>query len=192
MIEKIKNKLVGKRIVLKITKPDLATANVIFEAICENRKHLRPWLPWEKEAKRVEDSMKYLFDKEEKFKAGEKVEYGIYVNNVYAGNIGIFDINKTKKSAEIGYWLSAKFARNGYVSEAVKLLEKEFFTNGLNRIQIKCDERNLASSGVAKKCGYVLEGKLRQNSYSEHFKDFRNTLVFSKLKSEFDKEKVGK
>jgi RimJ/RimL family protein N-acetyltransferase len=192
MIEKIKNKLVGKRIVLKITKPDLATANAIFEVICENRKHLRPWLPWEKETKKVEDSMKYLFDKEDMFKAGKKVEYGIYVNNVYAGNIGIFDINNTKKSAEIGYWLSTKFARNGYVSEAVKLLEKEFFTNGLNRIQIKCDERNLASSGVAQKCGYVLEGKLREDSYSEHFKDFRNTLVFSKLKSEFDKEKVGK
>jgi RimJ/RimL family protein N-acetyltransferase len=76
------------------------------------------------------------------------------------------------------------------MTEAVKIVEKEFFTNGLNRIQIKCDERNIASSGVAKKCGYVFEGKFREDSYSEYFKDFRNTLVFSKLKSDFKKEKL--
>jgi len=186
---KIKNKLIGKRIILKITKPDIVMAETIFRVISENRKHLRPWFTWEKATKKVEDSLKYLFDKEEKVKDGKKVEYGIYVDNEYVGNIGIFDIDRKKKSAEIGYWLSSKFTRKGYTTEAVKILEKEFFANGLNRIQIKCDERNIASSGVAKKCGYVFEGKFREDSYSEYFKDFRNTLVFSKLKSGFKKEK---
>lgn len=189
MIKKIKNKLIGKRIVLKMTRPNIAMANTIFKVINENRKHLKLWFPWEKATKKAEDSLKYLFDKEEKVKEGKKVEYGIYVDNEYIGNIGIFDIDKNKKSAEIGYWLSAKFIRNGYMTEAVKIVEKEFFTNGLNRIQIKCDERNIASSGVAKKCGYFFEGKFREDSYSEYFKDFRNTLVFSKLKSDFKKEK---
>jgi len=190
MVKKIKNKLIGKRIILRITKPDVATANIMFKVINENRKHLRPWFPWEKATKKVEDSLKYLFDKEEKVKAGEKVEYGIYIGNEYIGNIGIFKIDKNKKSAEIGYWLSAKFIRNGYTTEAVRILEKEFFiNNNLNRIQIQCDERNIASSGVAKKCGYIFEGKRREDSYSEYFKDFRNTLVFSKLKSDFKKTK---
>jgi ribosomal-protein-serine acetyltransferase len=187
MVKKIKNKLIGKRIVLKITKPDIAMANGIFKVINENRKHLRPWFPWEKATKRAEDSLKYLFDKEKQVKAGEKIEYGIYVGNEYIGNIGIFNIDKKKRSAEIGYWLSVKFVRNGYVTEAVKIIEKEFFANGLNRIQIKCDERNTASAGVAKKCEYVFEGKFREDSYSEYFKDFRNTLVFSKLRSDFKK-----
>lgn len=191
MIKKNKNKLIGKRIILKVTKPDITMANTMFKVINENRKHLRPWFPWEKATKKVEDSLKYLFDKEDKVRAGEKAEYGIYINNKYIGNIGIFDIDKNKKSAEIGYWLSSKFIRRGYTTEAVRVLEKEFFVNyGLNRIQIKCDERNIASSGVAKKCGYIFEGKLREDSYSEYFKDFRNTLVFSKIKSDFKKEKL--
>lgn len=189
MIKKIKTKLIGKRIVLKTTKPDLTMAEVMFKVISENRKHLRPWFPWEKSTKKVEDSLKYLFDKEEKVKAGEKVEYGIYVDNEYIGNIGIFSINTKKRSAEIGYWLSVKFIRKGYATEAVRTLEKEFFAKGLNRIQIKCDERNTASAGVAKKCGYVLEGRLREDSYSKYFKDFSNTLVFSKLKKDFKKTK---
>ena len=63
-----------------------------------------------------------------------------------------------------------------------------FENQDLNRIQIKCDERNIPSAGVAKKCGYFFEGKLREDSINEHFGDFRNTLIFSKLKSEFLKE----
>lgn len=188
MIKKIKNKLIGKRIVLQTAKPDISTAIAIFKVTDTNRKHLRPWLEWEKETKKVEDSLKYLFDKEKKVKEGNRVEYGIYIGKEYIGNIGIFDIDKNKKSAEIGYWLSAKFTGNGYMTEAVKIIEKEFFANGLNRIQIRCDEKNIASVGVVKKCGYIFEGKLREDSYSKHFKGFRNTLVFSKLKSDFQKE----
>jgi len=189
MVKKIKNILIGKRIILKMTKPDFDMANTMFKVINENRQHLRPWFPWEKKTKKALDSLKYLFDKEEEIKESKKIEYGIYINKEYIGNISIFDIDKNKKSAEIGYWLSSKFTRNGYATEAVKIIEKEFFNNGLNRIQIKCDDENIASSGVAKKCGYIFEGKLREDFYSEHFKGFRNILVFSKLKSDFKKEK---
>ncbi len=183
---KVKNKLIGKRIVLKLNKPLISLANIMFMVISDNRKHLGPWFPWEAKTKNVEDSFKYLLDTHQKIKNKEKFDYGIYLDDVYIGNIGIFDISKEKKSAEIGYWLSSSYLRNGYVTEAVKLLEKEFFfIFGLNRIQIKCDERNIASAGVAKKCGYLFEGKYREDSFSDFFKGFRNTLVFSKLKSEF-------
>lgn len=58
----------------------------------------------------------------------------------------------------------------------------------LNRIQIKCDEKNEASFGVAKKCDYIYEGKYREESFSEYYNNFRNTLVFSKLKSDYKKK----
>jgi ribosomal-protein-serine acetyltransferase len=178
----------GQRIVLKRNKPKIKIAKKIFETINTNRKHLRPWLKWEKNTLKEEDSLKYLFDEEEKTKKREKVQYGIYLKNRYIGNIGIFDIDKINKSAEIGYWLSHEFTRNGYTTEALKLIEKElFYSLGLNRIQIKCDEKNIASSSVAKKCNYKLEGILRQNNYSYYFKNFRNTLIFSKLKSDTKK-----
>lgn len=187
---KFKNKIIGKRIVLKINKSSILMAKKMFEVVAGNRQHLKPWFSWEKSTKKVEDSLKFLFETDKKNKKGEAADYGIYLKNEYIGNIGIFNLDKEKKSGEIGYWLSAKFARNGYMSEAVGLLEKEFFTNNnLNRIQIRCDEKNIASLGVAKKCGYFFEGKFREDSYSEYFKNFRNTLVFSKLKSEFKKKK---
>ncbi len=190
MIDKVRDKIVGKRIVLKRTTPSVPVAQNIFEVIDKNRKHLEPWFPWVKSTTTLEDSLKYLFDKEEQFKKKEKFEYGIYLNDKYLGNIGIFSINKDKKSAEIGYWLSAEFINNGYVTEALKLVEKEFFTRtDINRIQIRCDEINIASASVAKKCGYVFEGITRENLYDKYSRKFRNSLVFSKLKSEFKKQK---
>jgi len=189
MAKKFKNELKGPRLVLKRTKPNAQMAEIMFKVIDENREFLKPWFKWEKYTNKVEDSLKYLVEKEEETKLGKKVEYGLYIGDEYIGNIGIFDIDEEKKSAEIGYWLSSQFTRKGYMTEAVKIIEKEFFNNlDLNRIQIRCDERNEASSGLAKKCGYIFEGKYREDDYSEFFNNFRNTLVFSKLKSEFEKE----
>jgi ribosomal-protein-serine acetyltransferase len=184
-----KDELIGQRLILKRTKPELELAKIVFDTVNSNREHLRPWMVWEKTTLTIEDSLKYLFDKEEQTKLGKKIEYGIFINGKYIGNIGIFDINLDKKSAEIGYWLSFEFTKKGYMSEALHILEKEAFENfGITRIQIKCDARNEASANVARKSNYVLEGKLRQDSFNEYYGDFRDTLVFSKLKSEFKKD----
>ena len=186
MTLKFKDKLNGKRISLQRNTPTDNLAETMFETIDSNREHLRPWLPWEKLTLKVEDSMKYLVDTEEKTQKGERVDYGIYLENQYVGNIGFMDISKTNKSGEIGYWMSSEVAGNGYMTEAVGILERELFDSfDFNRILIKCDERNVASARVAKKCGYTHEGTLREDTWSDHFEDFRNTLIFSKLKSEY-------
>lgn len=102
------------------------------------------------------------------------------------GILVFFNISEKNKSGEIGYWISSEFTRKGYMTEAVGIIEKEVFDNfGINRISIKCDERNKASSGVAKKCGYKFEGKLREYSYNGYFKGFRNMLFYSKLVQEY-------
>jgi ribosomal-protein-serine acetyltransferase len=190
MQKKFKDKLRGKRLVLKRGLPEIGIAEIMFGAVQENRKHLRPWLPWEKHVRRVEDMLKYLFGTQVEYEQGVKVDYGIYLGDNYIGNIGIFNLSERKKSGEIGYWLSDKHTRQGYMSEAVRIMEKEFFGRyGLNRIQIRCDVANHASSGVAKKCGYVLEGRFRQDDWSKHSKKFRDTFCFSKLRSEYLGEK---
>lgn len=188
MAKKIKKVLRGKRVTLKLLYPDINLAKVIFKAVCENRRHLRPWFPWEPKTKTVEDSMAYLFSVETKAKKNISFEYGLFLGSEYAGNISLIN-NSQKKSGEIGYWISKKFTRQGYVTEAVKVIEKEFFGNhNLHRIQIKCNDNNVASAGVAQKCGYVFEGLHRDDNYSDYFHRFNSTLVFSKLKSEFNKE----
>lgn len=184
-----KDKLEGQRITLKRTKPTLQMAQPMFDVINKNRKHLEPWFDWVNVTLQVEDILKYLFDREEETNKGQEVEYGIYTDKEYIGSISIFDINEKNQSAGVGYWLSATHTQIGYMTEAIKAIEKEAFENlKLNRIRITCDERNEASAATAQKSGYKYEGTFREDIFSQYHQDLRNTLVFAKLKSEFEKE----
>lgn len=186
MVLKFKDELIGERIILQINRFDIKLAEQIFQVVDKNRNYLSRWLPWPSSTNRIEDTLKFLQETENGIKEGKKVNYGIFLRNEYIGNLGVFDIDVENKSAEIGYWLSQDFVRKGYMTEAVQVIEKELFQNlGFNRIQIKCDALNEASSGVALKCGYKLEGLLREDSYIEDENRFRSTQIYSKLKSEY-------
>ena len=182
-------KLVGKNIILKQMLPSIENAEMIFNVVEKNRKHLRPWLPWEKLTKTSLDTLKFLLETVEKNK---EIVYGIFVGSVYIGNIAIINISnsfeKPKQYGEIGYWLSKEYGGNGYMAEAVNLLEKESFKKlKLNRIQIRCDVDNIPSIKTAQKAGYSLDGELREIEYSKELNGFRSFLMFSKLKSELKK-----
>lgn len=188
-----KNKLLGKRITLIRLKPDLDLAKKMFAVVHKNRNHLDPWFPWSKNTKKTEDSMKYLFEVEERGKKSEKVDYGLFLENEYIGNISAFDISKKNKCCEIGSWISKDFTNKGYMTEAVKILEKYLFEDlGINRIQILCDVKNIPSASVAKKCGYILEGKIRDRKYDLFSKKFVSHYMFSKLKKEYKPKKSKK
>jgi len=175
--------LKGEKLTLKATKPDVKFATIYFNLVEKNRFHLRKWLSWEKEIKTIEDALKYFFEKEEKTKNKEVIEYGIYLKGEFIGNISIFNISLEHQSGEIGYWITSDMAGNGIVTEAVKIIEKEVFSNWqFNRIQLTCDPENIASIKVAEKCGFSLEGLKRKDFFSPYFNQFRDTLIFSKLK----------
>jgi ribosomal-protein-serine acetyltransferase len=188
MLKKFKQKLIWDRIILKRNKPTITIAKEIFNTVDNNREHIKPWLTREKDTKTIEDNLKYLFEEEKETILWKKVWYWIYLNNTYIGNIWIFNIDQDNKSAEIGYWLSKDFTRKWYITEAVKLVEKEFFENfNLNRIQIRYDKKNIASQWVAKKCWYKLEWEIREDFYDNYSNQYRNTIISSKLKSEYKK-----
>ncbi len=181
----LKKILKGERITLKRSDPSIALATKIFEVVDRNRKHLTPWLPWVEWIKSIEDTLQSHFDFKKKAKLEKEYSYRIFLWNIYIGNIGYFSISKENKSCEIWYWIDKEYTKKGYITEAVKVLEAELFEKWFNRIEICCDERNVASVWVAKKCGYTLEWKLREHIYSKYHDDMSNTFIFSKLKSEY-------
>ena len=100
------------------------------------------------------------------------------------GCIDLMAIDEQSKSGEIGYCLFDSAVGFGYMQETVKCLEKTAFEAGLNRIVIKNDTNNTRSVNVAKHCGYHLDGVMRQDKWNDITQKFRDTNVFSKLKSE--------
>jgi RimJ/RimL family protein N-acetyltransferase len=72
------------------------------------------------------------------------------------------------------------------MTEAVKILEKEFFEHfEFNRLQIKSDFLNEASKKVALNCNFKTEGVLREDHFNSYNNNFRSTIIFSKLRSEY-------
>ena len=69
------------------------------------------------------------------------------------------------------------------MSEAVKLIEKELFNQGFNKIVIHTDVLNTKSANIPIRLGYKLEGILQQEIYSEPNNRFRDRNVFAKLKN---------
>ena len=72
--------------------------------------------------------------------------------------------------------------QNSIIQEAIKLVENEFFSNGIIRLTIRADVENEKSNNVAKKAGYTFEGTLRKSQYNMCMHEFRDINLYSKIK----------
>ncbi len=182
------NKIEAKRIFLERPyPPTLALATEIYDEVSASKDHLAQWLPWATDTYSLEDALAYLKDWcEAHWQTEEGFAYLIREKETqkFLGMIDLMKVSQKNQSGEIGFWLTKKATGKGYMLEAVKALEQEAFKQGLNRIVIQNDTRNIASVNVAKNAGYHLDGVLRQERWSVAQNSFRDTNVFSKLKSD--------
>jgi RimJ/RimL family protein N-acetyltransferase len=117
--------------------------------------------------------------------------YHIFFKNALVGSVGFVHLNEKHKNCEIGYWLDAKHNGLGIMTKSTKMLEDFAFEKlGCERVEIKCDEKNEKSAGVPERLGYKLDGILRKERYGcgPDKKKLTNTMIWSKLKSEWMKE----
>lgn len=172
----------GERIYIK--KHDVELAQTMFDYVQEDRERLERFLPWVEFINTVEDEKNYILSTHERWSGFTYFDYGIFLKDgdVYLGNIGVHSIRWKHNCAELGYWILGKFEGQGYMSEAVKIIEKHLFKVGFHRVQIRCSDLNDRSSGVPERCGYVYEGTAREDAIEKG--EYRNTKTFSKLDKE--------
>jgi RimJ/RimL family protein N-acetyltransferase len=113
-------------------------------------------------------------------------DYGIYLldSDRYMGSLGVHSIRWDNKNCELGYWIGEEFQGQGYISEAVKIIEAQCFKSGFHRVEIRCMPSNQPSARVAAKNGYTFEGTLRDDMLVNG--NFRSTQVFGKLRREWE------
>ena len=98
----------------------------------------------------------------------------------FAGTIGLNNLSKGMKRAEIGFELHPDFWRTGITSEAVKAVVDDSFTElGLRRMGAVTFLENVASINLLLKHGFEQEGILR--SYLFQNGQFHDGRVFSVL-----------
>ncbi len=155
-------------------------AQSLFEAIAESREHIGPWDPLAEAQQTIEESRDVIIRWMVQWLLREYLAVGLWdaATHWYIGGSNLRPHNWEAGYFEIGYWVRASAAGQGYVTEAVKLLVDYAFTQlHANRVEIRCDERNERSAAVARRLGFVQEGRLR-NAFT-HRGELRTTLVFS-------------
>lgn len=105
------------------------------------------------------------------------------------GNCGVFGIELTHRSGELGIMIGNKSEWDkGYGSEAMTLLLRHTFeTLNLNRAFLRVYADNVRAVRSYEKAGFVLEGRLREAVY-KHGK-YDDVLIMSVLRSEWMKRK---
>jgi ribosomal-protein-serine acetyltransferase len=171
--------LEGPRVVIRPFSADDAEA--LHQAIAESRDRLARWLPWAAGHQTVDETREVIGRLYTSWKAGEGADVGVFSRDGgrLLGGIGLHPRDWDVPSYEIGYWLRTSAEGHGYISEAAALLTGLAATRlGANRVEIRCDVRNLRSAAVAERLGFVREGLLR-NQARTPTGGLRDTLVFA-------------
>ncbi|TAE14087.1 MAG: N-acetyltransferase [Oscillatoriales cyanobacterium] len=134
----------------------------------------------------IEDTKYFLKSLTKMYKRKELVDWGIVhkAEKKFIGTCGYVEWSMTHSRAEIGYALSARYWREGYMSEAVNaIIEFGFREMLLNRIVGRCEVNNIASARVMEKVGMQLEGILRQQLFVKG--RYWDLKIYSILREEF-------
>lgn len=84
----------------------------------------------------------------------QKLIGGLTVTNIRRG---------VAQAGNLGYWMGAAYARQGYMTAAVRLLVPfAFSTLKLHRIEAACIPENVASVRLLEKTGFTREGYARE------------------------------
>lgn len=137
-------------------------AVAVSEAVVASLEHLGPWMPWATpEGTSLEAQRQRLLGPASAWTPGSDYGYGIFgPDGRLVGGIGLH--RRIGRSAlEIGYWVHVDHTRRGIATSAARALtDTGFALRGIERMEIHCDEANLASAAVPRRLGYRLTARL--------------------------------
>lgn len=163
---------------------NLRHIEIVYNAIDQNRKFLRKWLPFVDFTNKMGDTEKFIRSIIERPLASRDDVYVIWFRHEFAGLIGFKDADRINDKIEIGYWLVEKMTGKGIATEATRKMVNLAFRNmNMNRVQIRCGVGNNKSSAIPKRLGFTLEGIERGGE--RHGSSYIDLEVFSLIKRDW-------
>ncbi|WP_257350360.1 GNAT family N-acetyltransferase [Pseudalkalibacillus decolorationis] len=133
----------------------------------------------------IEDTYEKAIKKLDKRDAGEFSIYTQEENPKHIGLICYRELNIVARRCTLGIGIGDKeYWGNGFGSDAMKALINYLFqTMNLNRVQLDTWSGNVRAIRSYEKCGFVVEGRLRNHAYIDG--KYYDTIVMGLLKEEF-------
>ncbi|MCZ2260389.1 GNAT family N-acetyltransferase [Sporosarcina sp. G11-34] len=172
---------------LVIRAPQIEDSLDIWNAIRHSLPALREWLPFAQSEPELESTEENLREAIANFITRKDLRLHLFKKDTgeFIGSSGLHRIDWSIPKFEIGYWLATEFEGLGYMTEAVRRIERFAFEElGARRVEIRCDEQNKKSRTVAERAGFILEGTLKNDSLSMDGKVLRNTCIYAKIEGE--------
>lgn len=174
------------RLILRCPQPgDGPVAN---EAERESIQELRPWMPWARPDKSVDESEAYCRRMQARYLLREELALFIFERDVLGregrliGGTGLHRIDWSLRSFEIGYWRRRGCGGSGHATEAVRALVRFAFDRlAARRVEIRTDDANRLSWRVAERAGFTLEALLRGDSLTA-LGEVRSTRVYARVR----------
>jgi len=161
-----------------------------YQAGQKNRQHLQRFesgntiltIENEEDGERVVRQLAAEWDAHKSFLMGAfEKSTGQFVAQIYIG-----PVNWQLPEFEIGYFVDKDHEGRGYVTEAVRgTLCFIFHELKAHRVCLHCSDVNERSRRVAERCGFVLEGHMRE-THQDPDGTFSGDFSYGLLKSEFE------
>lgn len=155
-----------------------------------NRREIARFLPRMPHPYTMEDARKWVTTTVRHARADKSYAFGIEDkgSGEIVGMIELFNVNRTDKNSEVGYWVAKPFQGRGYAVEAIGLILGFAFKKlHLARVYAIVHQRNLSSVKALEKTGFVREGCWRKASFLG--RRWSDVYGYGILKEEFHERK---
>lgn len=130
-------------------------AEALARAVEESLDHLRPWMPWATPESATASMQRTRL--EGGWTDDDHAYLIIDASGAVVGGCGLHR-RIGPGALEIGYWVHVEHIRRGYATTAAAALTRAALAlTGIERVEIHCDEANLASAAVPRRLGYRLD-----------------------------------
>jgi len=152
----------------------------LFALVVRNKAWLQKAMEWPQYVTGVEETLKMAQGNYILHHRGYAKMFLIYQQEKMVGVISFNQIEPTNKTAYIGYWLDEGAQGQGIISQAVEAVIARYAGEGaVRRFVIKCIVTNEASNRVAQRCGFTLEGRLRQAEFLNG--EFHDQNIYARI-----------
>ena len=129
----------------------------------------------------VEDAKRYI----NRIVPQNQIIRAIIWNELIVGNIGIYLMDDIyRENGRLAYFLGVEYWNKGIMSSAIRIMCKYAFESKRQLFRIYADpfERNIGSRKVLEKCGFHLDGIMRENVLKNG--ERQSSYMYSILRSE--------
>ena len=135
----------------------------------------------------VEDSEGYARQSRARWLLGEEWGLGVWRGERLVAGCGFMLRGQPLEdgTVEIGMWVRADEAGRGLGTRVLQALVDWADADWpIHKLAWHCDSRNLASARVAERCGFQLEGRLREHLPGLAGTERRTTLLFGLIRTD--------